>query len=755
MSMDNESTRREIRELRAALEAMRQEQVRLAARLSDLDHRVSPAPAADARPAFHDTLSKFAAFSKPAAAPDAGVIPIPPPVIVSPRPPDLVRPLPPLSEVSEVAEMRFGATWLNRIGAIILLLAVAFFVKFSFDQGWLGPRTRVLMGAAAGLLMIAGGEYSLLRKLRQFAVGLLGAGVAMLYVSAYSAHAFYNLIELNTAFKIYCGITLLGTLLAVHGRMQAVAILTLIGAFLTPVVLTTGRNAQVELLTYLLIVDAGFLVVGAFRRWDALRLLSWIGTLVMFLGWGFKFYEPDALRVTLGFIGAFYALYHAEALTSARLNWDMQREVLPVIVHVNNAVFVASVWWLADSTHHRWMGLFLVIAGLAQWALAWFIRRPDTASMRTQTSLAIDGAFILALAAPVQFDNCSVAIAWAVQSVACLIAARWLPDAWLRVKAGGVLTAAAIHLISIDIDDRTLRHVLLQTPNDLWHVNYLILCFVFVALCSFAGAACLKCRRATDAQDSRLSVAFACLGVALLLGIANYEYDRYVATMCWLVFFVIATGVGRALPTARAIAVAIAFAAATKYVAWDLIEATRKDWADLQGVVFNRAVLCGVAVAAAGATMRRHIALIPALHSSVDWAQAIKSVTAMLPVVLLLAAGTFEINRVFTFEPMGRAAANPKFAMHLWLSMFWSVTAIGALAVGMLANQRELRYLAMFIFAATVVKAMIVDLTYLRMIYRVISFTVLGVLLLLASLFYQKRWSRLNKARPAKDSPHA
>jgi len=744
--MDNESARREIQELRAALEAMRQEQIRLAARLSDLSHVISPTPSSDTRPAFQDTLSKFAAFSKPAAPPDAGVKPIPPPVIVSLPPPDLIRPPRPLGEVSEVAEMRFGATWLNRIGAIILLLAVAFFVKFSFDQGWLGPRTRVLMGATAGILMIAGGEYSLIRKLRQFAVGLLGAGVAMLYVSAYSAHAFYNLIELNTAFTIYCGITLLGTLLAVHGRIQAVAILTLIGAFLTPVVLSTGRNAQVELLTYLLIVDAGFLVVGAFRRWDALRLLSWIGTLVMFLGWGFKFFEIDALTVTLGFIGAFYALYHAEALTSARLNWGMQREVLPVMIHVNNAVFVASVWWLADSTYHRWMGLFLVIAGLAQWALAWLIRRPDSASMRTQTSLAIDGAFILAFAAPVQFDNCSVAIAWGVQSVACLIAARWLPDAWLRVKAGGVLTAAAIHLISIDIDDRTLLHILLQTPNNLWHVNYLILCFAFVAVCAFAGAVCLKWRREADAQDSRLSIAFACLGVALLLGIVVHEYDRYVATMCWLVFFLIASGIGRVLPTARAIAVAILFAAAAKFVLWDLMEATQKNWADLEGVVLNRAVYCGIAVAAAGVLARRTIALIPKSGGFDDWADSLKSLAAIVPIVILFATGTFEIARVFTFEPVGLAAANPKFAMHLWLSMFWSVTAIGSLTVGMIANQRELRYLAMVIFAATVVKAMVVDLTYLRMIYRVISFAVLGVLLLLGSLFYQKRWSRLHRS---------
>ena len=36
-------------------------------------------------------------------------------------------------------EVAIGKTWLNRIGALILLLGVGFFVKYSFDQGWIQP----------------------------------------------------------------------------------------------------------------------------------------------------------------------------------------------------------------------------------------------------------------------------------------------------------------------------------------------------------------------------------------------------------------------------------------------------------------------------------------------------------------------------------------------------------------------------------------------------------------------------------------
>jgi len=718
------------------------------ARLSALDDSLRPGANAAARPEIRDTLSQFAAPATAAGSPVDSQLHAatgPPPIVVDMPHPTGFQARSSRGESAEVTEMRLGATWFNRIGAVILLLAVVFFVKYSFDQGWLGPLTRVLMGAATGSLLIAGGEFALARSLRQFAVGLIGAGVAMLYVAAYSAHAFYGLIETNTAFMLYCGITLAGSLLAVHGRIQAVAILALIGAFLTPPALSTGRNAQVELLTYLLIVDAGFLIVGAFRRWDALRPLCWIGTAVMFLGWGFSFYEASALWTTLGFVGAFYALFHGEALAAARLNWGMQRLLLPAIVHFNNIAFFSAVYFLADATQHKWMGLFCVITGLIQWALAWLIRRPDGTSMRTQTSLAIDGAFILALAAPIQFDHATVALAWGVQSVACLFFARQLPDIWLRVKGLGVLVAAILHLILVDIDDRVLTRFLVESAGGLWHINYLILCFIAVATCAFAGAALLRWQRDAQAEDARLSVAISCIGVALLLGIAALQYDRYIATFCWLTVLLLVTGIGRVLPAARLMAVGIVFATTAKYFVWDLVKATERSWADLDGVVMNRAVMCGVALAAALVLARHAVGPLEIAALPTAWRAWARPALAVLAVLTLVAAGTFEIVRVFKFESIGREAVNPRFARELWLSVFWSVTAIGSLTIGMAGNLRELRYLAVGIFAVTVIKVVLVDMSYLGMIYRVVSFGVLGLLLLLASLFYQKRWSRLHR----------
>lgn len=126
----------------------------------------------------------------------------------------------------------------------MLLLGISFFIKYSFDQGWIGPLARVLMGAAFGLVLIGGGEYCLRRSMRNFAVGLLVAGVVTLYFSAYASHAFYDLISLDAAFPIYCLITGGAALIALHSGIQTVAVMGLIGGFATPVLISTGTNQQ-------------------------------------------------------------------------------------------------------------------------------------------------------------------------------------------------------------------------------------------------------------------------------------------------------------------------------------------------------------------------------------------------------------------------------------------------------------------------------------------------------------------------------
>ena len=73
------------------------------------------------------------------------------------------------------------------------------------------------------------------------------------------------------------------------------------------------------------------------------------------------------------------------------------------------------------------------------------------------------------------------------------------------------------------------------------------------------------------------------------------------------------------------------------------------------------------------------------------------------------------------------------------LSLLWTLYAAAALAWGFLRSNPAVRYAALALFGLTVFKVFAVDLGAVRTAYRILSFLVLGVVLLLVSLAYQKR----------------
>lgn len=782
-------------------------------------------------------------------------------------------------------ELRIGGTWLNRVGAVILFFAVAFFAKYSFDQEWISPAMRVIVVGVLGLAMVAGGEYCLHRGMRNFTVGLLGCAVCVLYLAVYGAHGFYGLISPQAASLLYMAVTVLSVVVSVHGRLLPVAVLGAIGGFATPIVLSTGRNEQVALLVYVLALDISFLVSASMRRWDVLRVLSWVGTLLLFGGWYVEYYDETARWLTAGFVLSFYFLFHAEAVLCLRRISTESPRLIGYIIHADNVAFFGSIYFLLHDVIPQWMGLFAVLVAGLQWYTAWRLCGGHAVAARVRLSLWLDGAAMLALAAPMQFDQYLVSVSWAVQAVVTLWFCRKVPRMWLRVKGTGVLLAAIVHLLVFEYHDDALTQVLAEIGR--WHLSWLIVCFVFVGLCAHAAGAALVARRTAPKEDKDLAIGLVVLGTVVLLGIFAAQWERYVAAWWWIGLGVVWWALGRYATVARAMALALVFAAFLKFILWDTGHAAIAGfWSGIDGPApgVNRAVVTGVAVAGFAGLVRSiadrvadrftetpargligpavtivialtitwtgtfeilrtfrfdewvlerftrpqnaqgvYITVFWVLNGAVLWLLArghrpilsgyalvltwlailkvilvdtigsattgrwsdlagictnrtfvvslsaiglgllaywrcrrltmarqssifsYATLTALLVVVVALITWipTFEICRIFRFEPLRDEFADPQLAMHLVLSVFWSLNATALLILGFLRRVPTLRHLALVLFAITVIKVFIFDLSRLETLYRIVSFLVLGVLLLFASLLYQRLSSRL------------
>src|ERR1051326_6904200 len=145
------------------------------------------------------------------------------------------------------------------VGGLALFLGVAFFVKYSFDNNLISPQVRVAIGYLVGAGLIGGGLWLSRERHAVTVQTLCATGTLILYANIFASHAYYRLFGTGPAFALMVLVTAGAFFLAVHLDAQVVAILGLLGGFLTPPLLSTGVDKAPQLFSYLGLLDVGLL----------------------------------------------------------------------------------------------------------------------------------------------------------------------------------------------------------------------------------------------------------------------------------------------------------------------------------------------------------------------------------------------------------------------------------------------------------------------------------------------------------------
>jgi hypothetical protein len=236
----------------------------------------------------------------------------PPPPVVEPLPPPLqaeATAVPPATDAPPSSlEERIALVWFTRIGAAVLLLGVAWFFKYAVDNNWIGPLGRVALGALAGAGILVAAEALRPRTRALYIQVLAGVGLALLYVSAYAAHAFYHLIPAPLAFAGVGIVTLLGGALAIHHKGEAILVLALIAGLLSPVLLSTGEDRAAALFAYLFVLTSLAFYAAVRMRFRWATWLAIVGPPILFTGWYARFFEIYPALPEVHEAGAYYAL---------------------------------------------------------------------------------------------------------------------------------------------------------------------------------------------------------------------------------------------------------------------------------------------------------------------------------------------------------------------------------------------------------------------------------------------------------------
>lgn len=280
---------REVRQLSVRVAALEQELLRL--RREQGPAAPAPAPVAPERPAPVEPERPPTRLPPVASDPRTGSVPPPSP----PRPAVPVRE--PAVDAGRGAPHRAAARaswerWIGVRGAavaggVVAALACVLFLQHAVAAGWLrlSPGGRVAMGYAVGVGALVLGEVVRRRGLRYVPEAITGAGIVALYAATWAAHSLYDFVPLAPAGALLGATTLLCGWLAARRESALVAGLGLLGGFATPLLLESDSVSAPSLFGYLLVLDAGLLVLARRRGWAWLAALALAGTVAYEATW--------------------------------------------------------------------------------------------------------------------------------------------------------------------------------------------------------------------------------------------------------------------------------------------------------------------------------------------------------------------------------------------------------------------------------------------------------------------------------------
>ena len=637
-----------------------------------------------------------------------------------------------------------GRRWMTWAGAGVLFLAVGFFVKYAVDRGWLGPTARVVLGVAFGLVLVGCGHRWARKGLRVFGQGLMGGGLAILYVSLFASFTLYHLVPQAVAFGAMALVTAGGMTLAVRHEAVGICLLALVGGLLTPILLSTGEDARDVLFSYVLLLDLGVLGVALFRRWRALDVVAFAGTAILFAGWFLAFYEDTAMVPTLLWLGAFYAVFLVlPFLYHFRQGTPITVERFLMAVAAAGLTFLTA-YAVLHAQHRHALGFVALGMSACYLALGVQARRRIPADERAPLGFLGMAVTFLTISVPLHLKLHGITVAWSAE--APLLVYLGYHYSYRPVRIGGFVVLVLV----------LLRVCAVEWP--LHDASFVLLCnrAFWSAMCVPIGgalAALLHARWRESATDlDSLLQAAAGIGagfIALVLVHAelsqwllygDHAYlSRCVGPAVWALGAVAFVGSGLFLRSSAARGAGVVSLVFAAVLALRAYAGTGPDeFLLFVNVRFIVSLLAVLAVFAHAHLLRRFE------ERCIEGEAALR--------VVLLSAGLVMLWGLLSTDAYAYCLENVADARRAqWtalmsVSLVWGVYAAALLAVGFRKRLLPLRLAALGLFAATAVKLVLVDIAGVRQIYRIVAFFVLGMLMIGAAYVYHRIERHLSSA---------
>jgi uncharacterized membrane protein len=485
---------RELRAQRGEMAALRAELLQLKDAAGERDyvvHPPKPAPASTFVPPPPPPLTVPVPVPPPVQA-SPPVIPqpaAPPPPVPLPPPPSVPsfayepaappRPNPAFNMFSEFkapdakpvahrsVENRIGSQLFNRIGIVAVLVGVALFLKYAYDNHWIHTTPT---GRITGLLVVGAGVVLWSEWLRRkgyaaFSYSLKAIGTGTLYMSLWASFHIYHLLPAGEVLTAMIGVTAWNAIMAWAQDSELLAAYALVGGFATPALVGSGGNHETFLFSYVLAMDLAVLFWVCKKPWQRLLLGSFPSTVTYFIGWYTKFFIASEAGVT----GLFAVLLALPFMAVPLFGKQREDGAEGVIAPFAAASFMGCALYsvLEDSGRHAWLPWFAVALAVV-YLLLMRVRRNGLAEAM---HLALAVVF-LTIAIPLKAEGRWITIGWLAEGVALIWVAAKLLGPTVQPRVRTLMRWLGCAALALGVGDSLIFWAQQNTPSAFWNARF-------------------------------------------------------------------------------------------------------------------------------------------------------------------------------------------------------------------------------------------------------------------------------------------
>lgn len=652
-------------------------------------------------------------------------------------------------------EQFIGEKLISIIGIAILVLGIFFTVKWAVDKNLISDTTKVLIGFGAGAALIAV-AHKLSKNYRAFSSILAGGAIAVFYFSVYQSFQAYHLLPQTAAFVAMVFITLLAVALALIYNKIELAMIALIGGFLTPFFVSTGEGNFKILFSYMLILNVGMFLVAYYKKWSVLRFTAYILTVLIYGAWLYNEFSPslNQQKPALLFATLFHLTFLASALVyTLRKNERFGTPEISLLLSNAMAYLVAGLYIYHHIDKGYWNGLFVLgLAALYLGMVMMLYRKQGIDKNLLYLLIALVCSFV-SLAGPIQLEGNSITLFWAAEGILLLYIGQ---KAQLNLLKHISVLVSVLCLISLGMDWQNNYYTV--HPDAMRPVfNQAFLTSVVVAASFFLQIQWLNKENDTHWFWNRLPVSvwrivlYSLCGLVIFLGIffevgyqawvfSGVEAARTVLQGAWIFLF-LAIALHWYIKQGKQLNMFwqwMLFALALVYVYYESNIKNLRHRAlgeVMPSVYYHLHYLLPMAALLFCFVLLKYIMKLKEKSSeSFKWL----SWGLCIALIYIFSAESIHLWVYNAYERGFDWSDSERKAIKTTWPIIWSVFSLLLMVSGMRRRIKLWRIISLSLFTGTIAKLFLYDISNVGQGGKIAAFIILGIILLLVSFLYQK-----------------